>query len=115
MKNSGWKLETIERLDLVEAGLALLGILGGGSRGLGGLILSSVIESAALRGLGAGALNLPDLPRFLSSSSSLFSAVSDLALWMLSTVGGVMCLDWAALCLVNIFLAGGGDLSGVES
>ncbi len=60
-------------------------------------------------------MNLPDLPRFLSSSSSLLRAVSDLALWMLSTVGGVMCLDWAALCLVNIFLLGGGDLSGVES
>ena len=100
----------------MEAGLALLGMLGGGSRGLGGLILSSVIESAALRGLGAGAFDFPDLLRFLSSSSSLFSAVSDLALCMLSTVGGVMCFDWAALCLVNIFLAlGGGDLSGVES
>ena len=61
-------------------------------------------------------MDFPDLPISLSSSSSLFSAVSDLALWMLSTVGGVMCLDWTALCLVNIFLAlGGGDLSGVES
>ena len=73
------------------------------------------MESAARRGLGAGALDFPDLPLSLSSSS-LLSAVSDLALWMFSTVGGVMCLDWAALCLVNIFLAlGGGDLSGGES
>ena len=114
MKNSGWKLDT-------------LGALGGGSRGRGGLTRRSVIESAARRLLepGAGARLLALLLLVVvvvveaSLSPSWWSAVRDLARWIPSTVGGVMCLDSRLpppLCFVNSFRElGAGEAAGVES
>ena len=119
LKNSGWKLELAWEF-LLLPGLA--GTLGGGWDGRGGLpvtlpgTLRSVRESADLRGFGAR--GFPAFPAPSSSPSILLRAVSDLARWMFSTVGGVMCLDWRpwpALFLVNIFLCRGGLRSGVES
>ena len=84
LKNSGWKLDIWDELRLLLRMLELLcnrsilvGIFGGGSLGLGGLILKSVMESADLRGLGAGAL---DLAVFEDMSSILLRAVKDFAL-----------------------------------
>ena len=114
MKNSGWKLDT-------------LGALGGGSRGRGGLTRRSVMESAARRLLepGAGARLLALLLLLVvvvveaSLSPSWWSAVRDLARWIPSTVGGVMCLDSRLpppLCFVNSFRElGAGEAAGVES
>ena len=87
MKNSGWKL--VEAWELLAAGT-----LGGGWDGLGGLEVSSpglrsVSESADLRGFGARAFPVFPVP---ASPSILLRAVRDLARWMFSTVGGVMCL-----------------------
>ena len=117
MKNSGWKLDT-------------LGALGGGSRGRGGLTRRSVMESAARRLVepGAGARLLALLLLVVvevvevveaSLSPSWWSAVRDLARWIPSTVGGVMCLDSRLPpppCFVNSFRAlGAGEAAGVES
>ena len=111
MKNSGWKLDT-------------LGALGGGSRGRGGLTRRSVMESAARRLLepGAGARLLTLLLLVVveaSLSPSWWSAVRDLARWIPSTVGGVMCLDSRLPpppCFVNSFRElGAGEAAGVES
>ena len=115
MKNSGWKLDT-------------LGALGGGSRGRGGLTRRSVMESAARRLLepGAGARLLALLLLLVvmvvveaSLSPSWWSAVRDLARWIPSTVGGVMCLDSRLPpppCFVNSFRElGAGEAAGVES
>ena len=110
MKNSGWKLDT-------------LGALGGGSSGRRG---RSVMESAARRLLepGAGARLLALLLLVVveveaSLSPSWWSAVRDLARWIPSTVGGVMCLDSRLPpppCFVNSFRElGAGEAAGVES
>ena len=111
MKNSGWKLDT-------------LGALGGGSRGRGGLTRRSVMESAARRlpepGAGARLLALLLLVVVEASlSPSWWSAVRDLARWIPSTVGGVMCFDSRLPpppCFLNSFRElGAGEAAGVES
>ena len=67
----------LRMLELLCNKSILVGIFGGGSLGLGGLILKSVMESAALKGFGVGALGLPV---FDEMSSMLFRAVKDFAL-----------------------------------